>query len=109
MAFAKWELPENIEPGVVSIARTITTVEASTKVELNSETTFITVTAVAKDVFLKWADSDEDYVTSENFDALIPSGTTLYFLVPVKENGVKFSKIQLVGRESGATASVTEK
>lgn len=99
----------NITPRGVTLARTVKALTSSFKIDLNSRTMMIKVYAIAKDVYLKWANTDEDYVTAENFDEVIPAGQVLELMIPNKLDGTLFSKVQLVGRESGSTCIVIEK
>jgi len=99
----------NITPRGTTLARTVKALTSSFKIDLNSKTEMIKVYAIAKDVYLKWANTDEDYVTAENFDEVIPAGQVLELMLPNKLDGTLFNKIQLVGREAGSTCIVIEK
>lgn len=84
-------------------------INASTYIQLQSETRFIQVYAISKDVYLRWAEDGEDYVTAENFDEVIPAGQVMTFAVADKNDSTPFDAIQIIGRESGATAILIEK
>jgi hypothetical protein len=99
----------NITPRGTALARTVQALTSSFKVELNASTRFLRVYAIAKDVYLHWAESDTDYATSANFDEVIPAGQFIDLYVPLKWDGSTYELIQLVGRESGATVVVIEK
>ena len=98
----------------VSLARSVNTVTSSTYIAFNPDSRWIRVFAVSKDVFLKWAYSDTDYCNAQNFDEMIVAGEAYLDLkIPVQETGSSvgalFTGVQLVGRESGASAVVIEK
>lgn len=96
------ELQTLIVPDVVALARTVdNSINSSTEIVLNEETTFLQVYAIAKDVYMKWG---TDNVTASNFDEVIPAGQIFNFIVP---NGQ--TAINLIERESGATVIVIEK
>lgn len=97
------------QPRGVTLGRTVKALSTSFLISLESATSYITVYASAKDVYLKWANNDEDYVTGTNFDEIIPAGQRLNFMVPLQSDGNLFTRIMLVGRESGATVVVTQK
>ena len=78
-------------------------------VTLQSTTAYLRVYAISKDVYLKWAATGEDYCKATNFDEIIPAGQYIDFGVPYKTDGVRFSLVQFVGREAGATVVVLEK
>jgi len=98
-----------IKPVATALARTVKALSSSTLITLNSETRLVRVYAIAKDVYLHWATSDEDYAKSSNFDEVIIAGQAINLQVPYQTDGAKFSRIQVVGRESGATVIVIEK
>lgn len=98
-----------LTPTGTAKARTVQALTSSFYVALNSATLLLRVYAIAKDVYLKWANTDQDYCTSTNFDEVIPAGGYIDLAIPVKTNGAKFTGVQLVGRESGATVIVIEK
>lgn len=99
----------NITPRGTALARTMVTPNTSHLVTLNSATRLVRVYAAAKDVLLKWANSDVDYCTASNFDEVIPTGTYLDLYVPLKTDGTNYSLLQVVGRETGATVIILEK
>ena len=95
-----------------ALARDVVAVTSSAYIELDPETTFVTIHAVAKDVFVKWAGGDnpsEDYCTSDNFDEMVESGSHILCAIPKQDGGSKFDGIQVVGRESGGTVVVVQK
>ena len=92
-----------------ALERNVLVATSSVYVEFNSETTFITVHAVSKDIYLKWADDDQDYCNATNFDEMIESGTHRVFAIPTQYTGVPYTGIQCVSRESGGTVIVIEK
>lgn len=104
-----WLCP-NLTPEGTALARSVNTVNSSTYIELNADTSLIRVYAVSKDVYLKWATGGEDYCKEENFDEVIPADQYIDFSVPERPAGAGYYQaIQLLGRESGATAIVVEK
>jgi hypothetical protein len=76
---------------------------------LNALTTLLQVTAISKDMFLKWADDGEDYATAQDFDEFIPAGTTVELMIPLKTDGDFYEDIQIVGREASGSVSIVEK
>lgn len=89
-------------PDVVSLARTVdNSISSSTEITLNTATTYVSVYAIAKDVYLKWGTAD---VTASNFDEVVPAGQIRNFLVPAS-----ITAVNLIERESGATVIVIEK
>ena len=117
MANPRYEIPSdkygrplnNIAPRATAIARTVKAIVSSFHIELNAETQFIRVYAIAKDIFLKWADNSVDYVTVLNFDEVIPTGQYVDLIVPLQADGTPYEGVHLVGRESGSTVVVIEK
>lgn len=99
----------NITPRATALERHVKALTDSFHIALDDDTTFIRVYAIAKDVYLKWADNGEDYVTSENFDEVIPAGQFIDMFVALQANGQLYDHIQVVGREAGATVVVIEK
>jgi hypothetical protein len=99
----------SLTPGGVSSARLTRALTTSYYHVLNTSTIIIRVYAIAKDVFLKWAATGEDYCNAANFDEVIPAGQYIDVAVPYKSNGAKYQAIQVVGRESGSTVIVIEK
>jgi hypothetical protein len=99
--------PENLialklTPNVLALARTVdATISASTEVTLNIATTFLSVYAIAKDIYLKWGADD---VSASNFDEVIPAGEIRDFIVPDGVTAVNF-----IEREAGATLIAIEK
>ena len=100
--------PENLmalgllTPDVVSLATTLdASISASTEIVLNTATTFISVFAIAKDIYLKWGTTD---VTAATADEVILAGTVRNFLVP---SGI--TAVNLIERESAATLILIEK
>lgn len=99
--------PDNLEvlrltPNVAALARTVdASISASTEITLNKATTFVSVYAVAKDIYMKWGTAD---VTASNFDEVIPAGQIRDFIVPDNETAVNF-----IEREASATLIVVEK
>jgi len=98
-----------ITPQGVALARTVQALGQSFLINLQSGTSFVRVYAITKDVYFKWANSDEDYCKADNFDEVIPAGNYIDFGVPYQTDGVRFSRMTFVGRESGATVIVIEK
>jgi len=92
-----------------ALARTVQALGSSFLINLNSATKFVRVYAISKDAYMKWAESDTDYCKADNFDEFIPAGQYIDFAVPVQEDGVHFSRLTFVGRESGSTIVVVEK
>lgn len=91
-----------LTPDVVALARTVdATISASTEVTLNVATSFVSVYAIAKDIYMKWGTAD---VTASNFDEVIPAGQIRDFLVPDSVTAVNF-----IEREASATLIVVEK
>lgn len=100
----------NVTPKGVALARNVLTPDASQNIALNSDTTYLRVYAIAKDVYLKWALNDQDYCKADNFDEVIPAGQVIDFGIPVlATTGQLYDNVQFVGRESGATVVVIEK
>lgn len=102
-------LMPNSTPQGLALARTVQAIGASFLINLQSATSFVRVYAISKDVYLKWATSDEDYCKAGNFDEVIPAGQYIDFGVPYQTDGVRFSRMTFVGRESGSTVIVIEK
>lgn len=91
-----------LTPDVVALARTVdASISGSTEITLNVATSFISVYAIAKDVYMKWGTTD---VSASNFDEVIPAGQIRDFLVPNGETAVNF-----IEREASATVIVVEK
>ena len=99
----------NITPTGLALARHIQALGDSFLINLQATTSFVRVYAISKDVFFKWATSDEDYCTAGNFDEVVIAGQYVDFGVPNQANGKKFSRITFVGREAGSTVVVIEK
>lgn len=100
---------DGFEPRGVALATTVQALTSSYYIVLDSDTTLLRVYAIAKDIYLKWAEDGEDYASSTNFDEIIVAGTTLNLGVPVKTDGTYYTAIQVVGREAGSTVVVIEK
>jgi len=98
-----------ITPKGLASARTVRALVASSLLTLQSDTTFLRVYAISKDVYLKWATTDTDYCKATNFDEVIPAGQYIDLSVPTQTDGGKFSRVMFVGRESGSTVIVIEK
>jgi len=95
-------VPFEVTPDVVSLATTVdATISSSTEITLDKRTTFVSVFAIAKDVYLKWGTAD---VTSSNMDEIILAGQVRNFLVP---NGI--TALNVIEREASATVVVIEK
>ncbi len=78
-------------------------------ITLQDKTTFIRIYAITKDIFLKWADNDEDYCKGNNFDEVIIAGQYVDFGVPLQADGTLYTRITFCGREAGASLVVIEK
>jgi len=100
---------QNVTPAGVALARHVQAIGDSYLINLESRTTFVRVYAISKDVYFKWATSDEDYCKANNFDEVVVAGQYIDFGVPYQTNGVKFSRMTFVGREAGSTVIVIEK
>jgi len=98
-----------ITPVGLALARNVQALGDSYLINLQSATTFVRVYAISKDVYLKWATSDENYCTAGNFDEVVIAGQYVDFGVPTQTDGKLFSRMTFVGRESGATVIVIEK
>lgn len=98
-----------LTPTGTAKARTVQALTSSHYLVLNTSTTLLRVYAIAKDVYLHWATSGEDYCTAANLDEVIPAGQYIDLAIPNKTNGAKYTAIQLVGREAGSTVIVIEK
>lgn len=96
-------------PVATALARTVKALTSSFLITLNASTKIVRIYAISKDIYLKWADTDVDYVKATNFDEIIPAGQIIDFGIPDQPNGVKYSRIMLVGREAGSTVVVVEK
>lgn len=91
-----------LTPNVVSKAVTVdASISASTEITLNKATSFISVKAIAKDVYLKWGTAD---VTGSNMDEIIVAGEVRHFLVP---DGI--TAINVIESASSGTVIVIEK
>jgi hypothetical protein len=91
-----------LTPNVVSKAVTKdASISASTEITLQKATTFISVKAIAKDVYLKWGTDD---VTDSNMDEIVVAGEVRHFLVPA---GV--TAINVIEAEASATCIIIEK
>jgi hypothetical protein len=108
-------IPENeygqvlsFHPAKVTLARTVdATISTTTEITLNTDTTWIEVTARAHDVYLKWGTAD---VTASNFDEIIGVGESKAFAVPIDlATGALFTAINVIERVAGATVIVIEK
>lgn len=100
---------EGAAPEATAVARTVATLTQQVMIELNTETRLLTVYAIAKDVYLHWADDSEDYGTAENFDEVVIAGSQALISVPTKADGSRYGFASILGRESGASAVVIEK
>lgn len=97
-------------PRATALARTVdNAINVSKPIDLNASTTFIQVYAISKDVYLKWATSNTDWVKAETFDEVCIAGQMIQLAVPLKADGSFYSKIQVVGREAGGTVIIIEK
>jgi len=96
-----------------ALARTVRAnpgVDASFLITLNADTKFISLYAIAQDIYLKWAYTNLDHVNATNFDEVVIAGTRRVFAVPNQDtNGRAFTRIMILGRVAGATAIVIEK
>ncbi len=108
-------IPENeyghiigLPPAKPALARTVdATISTTTEITLNADTTWITVYAIDKDVYLKWGTAD---VTAANFDEVIPVGGVIDRPIPIDTaTDVKFTAINLIERTAGATVIVIER
>lgn len=91
-----------LTPNVVSKKVTVdATISASTEITLQPETTFISVKAISKDVYLKWGTDD---VTGSNMDEIIVAGDQRHFLVP---DGI--TALNVIEAGASATAIIIEK
>jgi len=89
-------------PDVVALARTVdASISGSTEIVLNTETTYVQVYAITKDVYLKWGTTD---VSASNFDEVIPAGQVVGLAVPDS-----ITAINVIERESAAAVIVIEK
>ena len=114
-----WETPFDkygrlvpyITPRGLAINSRSQAIAQSSHFALSATTTLLQVTAIVKDMFLKWATGGEDYATANDYDEFIPAGTTIMVQVPLKGDGTPdfFTDIQIVGRESGGSVSIVEK
>lgn len=94
--------PLSLTPNVVALARTVdASINTSTEITLNVATSFVSVYAIAKDVYLKWGTAD---VTASNFDEVIIAGQMKDFLVPQN-----ITALNVIEREASATVIVIEK
>lgn len=92
----------------IPVARTRRALTTSFLISLNDETTFIKVVATAQSVYLRWADTDVDYVTNANFHEVIPAGADRVFAIPNQLDGTPYTRIMVVGLVAGATVDVIE-
>jgi len=99
----------NITPAGVALKQHVTALGDSYLIKLQTGTSFVRVYAISKDVYIKWATSDEDYCTAGNFDEFVIAGQYNDFGLPTQTDGKKFSRMTFVGRETGATVVVVEK
>lgn len=76
------------------------TISGSTTVTLNSGTTYIEVSAVAKGIFLKWG----AVASSSSFDEYISPDTTRTYIIP---SGI--TTVQFIEAVASATLIVIEK
>ena len=103
----KYGNPMQITPSGVALARTLdASIDSDTPITLNTNTTWIRVYAIAKDVYLKWG---VDPCAVGTFDEVIIAGQYLDLAVPLQSNGTIFTDIHVIGREAGATVIVIEK
>ena len=94
--------PLELTPNVVALARTVdATISASTEITLNKATTFLSVYAITKDIYMKWGADD---VSASNFDEVIIAGQQKDFIVPDLITAVNF-----IEREASATLIAIEK
>jgi len=92
----------SLTPSVTALARTVdATISATTEIVFNTSTTYISVYAIAKDIYLKWGADD---VTASNFDEVIIAGQQKNFIVPDSIAAANF-----IEREASATLIVIEK
>jgi len=97
-----------IVPSVVALAQTYdVTVSASTEITLNTNTSFIEVTAGDEGIMLKWGTSD---VTTSNNDEYIAKDTTRQYVVPTDSStGSLFTAVNFIERVASAFLVVVEK
>ena len=98
-----------ITPRGLALARTVKALTSSFLIVFTGSTTVLRVSAIAKDVYLKWATNDEDSCKATNFDEMIIAGTYVDLYVPLKADGTNYSRAHFIGREAGATVVVVEK
>lgn len=92
----------NLTPNVTALSRTVdASISSSTEITLNTATTFLSVYAIAKDIYLKWGTTD---VSASNFDEVVIAGQQKNFIIPDGVTAVNF-----IEREAGATLIVIEK
>ncbi|MDQ3008819.1 MAG: hypothetical protein M3Q81_04460 [bacterium] len=97
----------NLAPSKAAIARTLTSsISSSTQVTLNSESRFLQVYAIDKDVFMKWGTTA---VTTANFDELILAGQRYDFDVARESNGTLHTALTFIERAATATLVVIQK
>jgi len=87
----------------------VQSIAQSSHFELNALTTLVQVTAITKDMLLKWATDGEDYAKATDYDEYIPAGTTIELMIPLKSNDDFYSDIQIVGIASGGSVAIVEK
>lgn len=100
---------EGAVPMATALASTVKTLAAPYNHTLNDNTRLITVYAISKDVFVKWANDSEEQAAHDDFDEIVIAGTEKIIAVPEKVSGQMFDYVSVAGREAGASAVIVEK
>lgn len=99
-----------LTPRATSVAtHVISDLSSNYHIEINTLSSFIRVYAKTKDVYLKWGEDSEDYVTAVDFDEIIPADQYIDLVVPLKANGSEYDHVHLVQSTASATAVIIEK
>lgn len=88
-------------PAIVALAKTYNaTISSAVDITLNTSTTFLEISAIAKGVFVRF----QATASSTNFDEFVSQDTTRYFVVP---SGV--TVISIIQQAATGAVAVVEK
>jgi hypothetical protein len=112
----RWEIPfdkygklaPHMRARGVSYASKVQSIASSTYFSVNAQSTLVQITAITKDMMLKWTNNSEDYAKSTNCDEYIPSGTTVELMIPLTA-GNFYDGFQIAGIASGGSVAIVEK
>jgi len=113
----KWEIPADrygrLNPNMrgrgLALASVIQDIAKATNIDINELATLIQITAVTKDMFLKWSASRTDFAKGDDYDEYITAGQTVELAVPLKADGNFHEYLSVAGVASGGKVAVVEK